>query len=461
MRVAIIGGGIAGCGIAMALDRIGVEFTLFEKRTSLVGGPPMCHLHAGGNLYPDIDDAQRLQLLEESLELMRFFPQAVDYRPTIIAVPKSDSNDPEELAKRAKILQEQYAKLCQKDPKNRLLGDPKHYVTTFTRADLTRLGRLSQPNPPRCPDEWMIPFAKEVDLERIKFPVLLVQEFGLNIFRIAATAQTLLEKRDIRLGTEVIDIQNDQGYLIRYSQNGSIHEERYDYLINAAGFESGRIDDALGYGRKRFVEFKAAYVTRWESRYHWPEVIFHGQRGTKEGMGQFTPYAGGYVQLHGMSEEITLFEDGLVRNEAPSAQPKLPQKYIEMIEKSWDKELSVTRTRRAISHLGRFIPAFQSARPAAKPLYGAQQIPGTQATLRAAEVSFENSYARCEIVKASSITAMAKAIAKDVGFTGEIPIDTPKLDSKKLDEAAMRIAADRGYPPQMGLLGYPSFHECP
>ncbi len=458
MRVAIVGGGIAGCGVALALQRLGIDFVLFEKRSSLVSGPPMCHLHAGGNLYPDIDDAQRLQLLQESLQLMRLFPQAIDYRPTIIAVPKRDSNDPKELAKRARTLQKEYAKLCQKDPSFCLLGDPKEYLKEYDKASLLALASRSQPTSPRCSDDWMIPFAKEVDLELLKFPVLLVQEFGLNVFRIAATAKILLHNADIRLNTKVTHIQKENTYRLCFIQNGKSYQEEFDYLINAAGFESGSIDEELGYHRERFVEFKAAYVTSWQSPYRWPEVIFLGTRGTKEGMGQFTPYAGGYFQLHAMSEDITLFKDGLAKSKT-SPQPQLNRRFLAMIEDNWPKETIQERTKRAIMHLSYFLPNFKEAIPAAKPLYGAQQIPGSDPSLRAAEVSFEKKYARCEIVKASSIVAMAQAIVENMGIAQPIPIDSPKVDPKLLDKEAQNIAKERGYPESMGLLAYPFLNE--
>ena len=49
--VGIIGGGVAGSTIALHLSKKGVNTILFESGPSLVNGPPMCHLHAGGNLY--------------------------------------------------------------------------------------------------------------------------------------------------------------------------------------------------------------------------------------------------------------------------------------------------------------------------------------------------------------------------------------------------------------------------
>lgn len=55
-RVGILGGGTAGSTIAIRLAALGLETYLFEKKKSLIDGPPMCHLHAGGNLYREIPD---------------------------------------------------------------------------------------------------------------------------------------------------------------------------------------------------------------------------------------------------------------------------------------------------------------------------------------------------------------------------------------------------------------------
>lgn len=36
-----------------------------------------------------------------------------------------------------------------------------------------------------------------------------------------------------------------------------------DFLVNACGFETGIIDNMVGYKKHRFLEFKAAYVSHW------------------------------------------------------------------------------------------------------------------------------------------------------------------------------------------------------
>ena len=464
LRIAVVGGGVAGSSVALHLGELGADVTLFERKASLVDGPPMCHLHAGGNLYREISDDQCLQLLRESIELVRFYPQGIDYRPTVIAIPTYDEGSMEDLLPRLKLLQSEYKRLVKEDKRNKVLGEPEEYFELFDKEQIEALAKQDPLKEPTSAKEWLIPFAKETDLSKIKFPVLFVREFGLNVFRIAASVTLLLKRLpnvSLHLQSEVLDVKEDEsGFLVRYRHDDTEREEHFDYLVNAAGFQSGKIDDMLGYKRERFVEFKAAYVTKWkEQPYKWPEVIFHGKRGTPHGMAQFTPYVGGHFQLHGMTKDITLFEKGLVKSSPLSAQPKLDKKFLNKIYTGWSEEPLRKRTRRAIEHLARFIPAFKEADVAAKPLYGAQQIPGRDDTLRAADFSFEGRrYARCEIVKASSVLSMADAVVQrlvDLGFFKEDSVGrrfVHELDPAKVDELAKMFAKQRGYPEDLALL---------
>ena len=117
-KIAIIGGGIAGASIALYLSEIGLRVNLFEKGTSLVNGPPICHLHAGGNLYREIPDSECLTLLKESIESLRLYPDSVDYRPTVIAVPQQDAGEPLALLPRLQLLQREYQALIDVDVNN-------------------------------------------------------------------------------------------------------------------------------------------------------------------------------------------------------------------------------------------------------------------------------------------------------------------------------------------------------
>ena len=63
-NIAIVGAGVAGASAALYFANLGLYVTLFEKEASLVNGPPFCHLHAGGNLYREISDAQCVKVTQ-------------------------------------------------------------------------------------------------------------------------------------------------------------------------------------------------------------------------------------------------------------------------------------------------------------------------------------------------------------------------------------------------------------
>jgi len=462
-KIAVVGGGIAGSTIALYLSEIGLDVTLFEKGPSLVNGPPICHLHAGGNLYREISDEQCLTLLRQSIDLVRFYPDAVDYRPTVIAVPINDRGSPQDLYPRLHKLQEEYAALIKRDPRNKVLGESAEYFKLYTRAHIETLKQREVPVHPVQMDEWMIPVAKNIDLDKVQFPLVMVQEYGLNLFRLASSARLSLDqKSNCRLllehkVTNITKTGKNNTWNVSYQHQDDSHEESFDFLINAAGFKTGKLDDMLGYKRERLVEFKAAYVSKWDAGdVSWPEVIFYGERGTPQGMAQFTPYPDGHFQLHGMTKSITLFEEGLVKSSHESAQPQLKTKFLDKIDKEWDTKEAQTRSQLAIDHLAQYIPSFKNAEVVSKPLYGAQQIPGVDASLRAAEVSFEEeTYARCEIVKASSVLSMADTITKqlislgyiDEGMYGKRDVSIiGKLDETQISQYAESLCIDREYP---------------
>jgi len=461
-KIAVVGGGIAGSTIALYLSEIGLDVSLFEKGPSLVNGPPFCHLHAGGNLYREISDEQCLTLLKESIDLVRFYPDSVDYRPTVIAVPKEDKGRPQDLYDRLEMLQAEYAALIKADPLNKVLGESRDYFKRYDREELETLKKLPIPKKPVKMDEWMIPVAKHIDLDKVQYPLIMVQEYGLNLFRLASSVSLRLEEKSnckVLLNHEVMNVaksNEEKNWQVGYEHQGIYKEENFDFLINAAGFRTGRLDDMLGFKRERFVEFKAAYVSRWEADAVWPEVIFYGERGTPQGMAQFTPYPDGHFQLHGMTKSITLFEEGLVKSSPLSAQPQLQKKFLEKIEKEWNSEDAKRRTQFAIDHLAQYIPAFINAKVVSKPLYGAQQIPGDDDSLRAANVSFEDDdYARCEIVKASSVLSMADAITAQLIVLGHVEAgmygkrdfsNEGILDEDKISAYAQSLCSQREYP---------------
>lgn len=105
--------------------------------------------------------------------------------------------------------------------------------------------------------------------------------------------------------------------------------------------------------------------------------------------------------------------------------------------------------------MSQFIPEFSYAEVAGTPLFGAQQIPGEDASLRAADVTFEAShYARIEIVKGSSALEAAKKIVSTWQLINHVipssieqqhPVSM-SLTEQEVEQKAMQLAQKRGYP---------------
>lgn len=111
---------------------------------------------------------------------------------------------------------------------------------------------------------------------------------------------------------------------------------------------------------KRMVEFKASYIGEWRDyKGRLPEIIFHGERGTPNGMAQFTPYPDGFFQLHGMTENITLFNDGLTKATPESSQPPINPQYLSYIENGWEPNALKQRTQNAIDYVSEFVQVFK------------------------------------------------------------------------------------------------------
>ena len=191
-RVGILGGGTAGATIAIRLAALGIQTTIFEKKKSLIDGPPMCHLHAGGNLYREIPDEDCIDLLKQCIDIARLYPHTIDVRPTVFAVPKRDDDSPEDLFPRLDKLVKAYSELVEQDSANKVLGEPEHYYQLYSREQMLKLAKQKQVAKPTSLDEWMIPVAKHLDLDKLKFPLIVAQEYGWNIFRLSASAQLAL-----------------------------------------------------------------------------------------------------------------------------------------------------------------------------------------------------------------------------------------------------------------------------
>ncbi|SFH87578.1 NAD(P)-binding protein [Halpernia frigidisoli] len=468
-NLGIIGGGVSGAVMALQAAKYGIESIIFEEHESVVNGPPFCHLHAGGNLYPDITDEECRILMEQSIDMAKLFPQSIDERPTFISIPKSEKDyETYDIETRLKMLVKHYKKLIKDDPSNKILGEPEDYYKIYNKKELSLLKDLPTVKFPKTTDEWMSNTLQLVDIDRLKLPVFIVQEFGWNLFRLAAQAQLALiktKKCDLKLNTSVTDIKDIRDENVDHNWEIQTKDASFKvkYLVNSCGFKTGIIDESLHLSTKRLIEFKAAYVSKWEPIGGLiPELIFHGKRGTSHGMAQLTPYCEDYYQIHGMTKDITLFKDGLVKSKKDEVQPRFNKDIRQKLNVAWEKEEINTRTENGIEFISKFLPSFETAVVGGPPMFGAQQIPGDNPDLRVGEVSFpEKSYARSEIVKASSALTVANQIIAQIQkekiiSSVEVMVDPNftllDIPKSEIDELASELTIQRGYPEAMSRL---------
>lgn len=463
LRVGIIGGGVSGAVTALRLSELGIHNYLFEKKENLVSGPPFCHLHAGGNLYPEIPLEECKTLLKQSIEMARLLPDSIDKRPTFIAIPTNEKYSIDFIVDRLQSLTGYYQQLVSEDPQNEILGPVDEYFKVYHQDDILELSKTKTQATPKTSDEWMRNAIEIVDTSKLKTPIILVQEYGWNFFRVAAQAQLALKKSefcDLNLRTNIQSVEDvsdnpgfDGNWLVRTEEDTF----EVDYLVNSAGYKNSELEGNLTVKEESHVEFKASYVSKWKSPHGLiPEIVIHGERGTPNGMVQLTPYSDDYYQIHGMTHDVTLFDGGLLKLDQENSQVNFNSSIKERLESGWDQVDIDTRTHKAIQSVAQYIPAFSNAIVGGPPLFGAQQIPGNNPDLRVGEVSFPHkNYARSEIVKASSALTVANQILSDLGQSNKQDSESQILsyvNKSDLDVKAIELAASRHFPTAMARL---------
>ena len=96
-------------------------------------------------------------------------------------------------------------------------------------------------------------------------PIILVQEYGWNLFRLGAQSQLALNRSvncNLKLNTKVNQIKkvNDKelGYNWEITTNTKTYKTKY--LVNACGYKTAAFDEPLALTSEHLIEFKSAYV---------------------------------------------------------------------------------------------------------------------------------------------------------------------------------------------------------
>ena len=457
-RVAVIGAGISGSCIAVELQKAGLDVTLIEKGREIVNGPPACHLHAGGNLYPEICIEDAKLLLKHSIEFARHFTLGINRRPTLFCIPKDVSIDVDKMVEKVDVLKEYYQECVRADEKNGVLGSVEEYFTLYSKERVLELyhGENIQNLTPH--DRYLQNSVKKMDLERVKFPLIMVSEPGISLFRVASLLEEALRTHSVKclFESECVSVEKQKnGYLIKISSQESVYEERFDFVVNAAGYESKMIDCMVGVYEPESIELKSAYIVECHGQEALPEIIFHGIRSTPKGMGQLTPNCGGFFQLHSMTLESTLFEEG-IRAFSEFEPISLPSEIERLVNKGFFECEVQKRTQSAVEHIQRFIPSFTPEMKLYKPLYGIQKISQGDVSKRTGGAKFYGSYVSVELVKYSSVISISREIVK--AFTGrELQINEGSiLTQRECEMQGVTIAKRRGYPMEIAQF-YPKF----
>ena len=393
-KVAVVGGGIGGSVAALELLKRypGVKVDLFERRADILQGPPWCHLHAGGMLYPEISWEESSELLDHSIAFAQEFSEALLIRPTVVACRKSSRWEPEGLVAKCEYVQSQV-------DRRPAAMDLSGYCAVYTEEDVAAFKKTGSFLPRSAfHDPYVKTFLGLVKTDQIKLPFVSVKEFGIDDNVARDKVRSLLA-----------GYSNLKLHLNVAMREAAQATSDYDYVIDASAQGALRTADRTN----SFYELKASYLVSSERPlpHLLPEIAILGERGTANGLVQVSPTGlPGLLQIHAMTPTCTLFEGGLQKG--LDLFPERLKSYIanDRIDPS-DVE---ARTEQAIAEVSRVLDI--CSKSANRSRWGVQRILGRSADRRANDVVFRNErLAEIAIVKGISAVATARKIADVFG----------------------------------------------
>jgi len=383
-RIAIIGGGISGITSALkfAKDKNNIVH-IFEKHNYILKGPPYCHLHAGGILYPDISLEDAQSLLEDSILFADRFPNCLNYRPTIVAYKSESAYSSSKLLFKCKV-----NKITYQCNKLRPFGIVDNFYAIYNRQDVIyykQTGKLPESNEVgrNYHNPYVENFCKLLeDIDSIKYPFVSVCEPGID-----------QEKVEKVLGGELKISKNIQLFLNKEIQLDQLDD--YDIIVNASGKNIFNVEGNIDGNVTEIYEFKSSWIIKTPLRLHnFPEIAIIGERDTDIGMVQLTPLINGKFQVHCMRSDSTIistFKDGYPKN-------------IKLTQEDIDKRIRV-----AISQISKHFPIFAMSYPD-KPCFGVQRIIGNDKSQRTSyikiKIECDRKYIDIITLKASSIISL-------------------------------------------------------
>ncbi|NDC95017.1 hypothetical protein EB118_14880 [bacterium] len=298
-RIAVVGAGVGGVYAAICCAKAfrepgsrgsNVHIDVYEKGNSILNGPPYCHLHAGGFLYPEISTIDAQILFQHAIEFALEFPDALQHKPCIIAYNKKSKYVANDLVYKCKVihyLYNCYYKTFGKTP----FGPIDNFYYVYQRKDVDYYLKHGTFN---VQNTFHDPYAKKfidalVDINSIKYPFISVCEYVINQNMIEQTlADNFFRQPNITLYTNTF-------------VSVDALRNAYDWVISARGF----------YSVKDNVEYKSSWLIHIPRFTDFPEVAIIGERGTDNGMIQITPTStqSQVFQVHCMTKDSTIISD--------------------------------------------------------------------------------------------------------------------------------------------------------
>jgi hypothetical protein len=293
-EIAIIGAGISGItsAIKFAQNRHN-NIDVFEKRDFILKGPPYCHLHAGGILYPEISLKDAQTLLQDSIQFANKFSDCLDYRPTIVAFRSTSKYSADSL-----LLKCYANRLNYQFHDTRPFGEVENFYAIYNLSDMVYFkihGRLpeSQDSSRSFHDKYVEKFCRLLDdIYSIKYPFISVNEPGIS--------QSKVESRL----TKELSVHNNINLIINHKV---VLDElkNYDIIVNASG--KNMFSELFGLDKQEIYEFKSSWLIELPIEMRdMPEIALIGERETTNAMIQITPLGSDLFQIHCMRSDSSI-----------------------------------------------------------------------------------------------------------------------------------------------------------
>lgn len=313
-RIAVIGGGLGGSVSAVYLNQMGVDIDIYEKNEEILLGSSRIPAHLySGFMYADKGIDTVKDCFIDAIKFVRAFPSVINKRPTIVAISQNDERPPRLFEDAGMINLKVYEKLCEEDKNNQVFGQPSRFLKVFSREEL-----IGVKNP------WVQSFVAHTELSSLKFPVFLIQEYGLNMRKMVGILSKLLHDSSVNIHfkTEVVSIITfkNKKYL-EINRKGEIEIiGPYNLIVDASGRSIANFENQVDRSSSRYTDVKFAGLFHMNSEFDElpiPEIYILGGQGKKfsgkDYMTHFSPLNSGICIINVTTNDCTYVNGGKVQ----------------------------------------------------------------------------------------------------------------------------------------------------